>query len=114
MRNIIFVFVIILITVHAKKNMERRFVYATLQKQLEIARNIRDVQNADRILFDPSFVTKSIRMINQYRIEVDADGREAILSYGAQRSFNVDKYMSFMVGQPDVIRNGSIVKLGKK
>lgn len=110
----IFVLITILVAVSAKRNMERRFVFATLQKQLEIARNVRDMQNSDYILFDPNFVCNTTKMVGKFRVEVDKDGREAILSYGAQKSFNVEKYMNFMVGQKDVTRSGSVVTLGRK
>lgn len=105
---------ILIVSVIAKRNMERRFVFSTLQKQLEIARAVRDHQNLDRVLFDPSFVCVNVRMVDKYRVEIDAKGREAILSYGAQQCFNVEKYMSFMVGQKDVSQNGSCVILGRK
>lgn len=93
---------------------DRAFVATTLSRQRDIALECRAICNKDRILYDRSFHPARTIMLGQYRVEVDASGREAILSAGAQKHFNVDQYWAYVRGWPNVVKSGSVVTMYKK
>lgn len=90
------------------------FVRFTLIKQLEVAKKARDIDNRERILFDVTFEAISTRMVGQYRIDVDAQGREAILSAGAQATFTADIYLQYAPSDYDIIRRANVIFLQRK
>jgi len=53
-------------------------------------------------------------MVGPYRVDVDSGGREAILSAGAQKHFNVDQYWQYAKSWPNVVKSGSVVTMIKK
>lgn len=89
------------------------FINTTLGKQHSIAIAVRGINNNDRILFDKNFKPNSVIRYGNYRVDVDETGREAILSEGAQRCFNVDQYYGYVAGFPSVVRVGDTVILRK-
>ncbi|QLJ83502.1 ORF5 [Broome virga-like virus 1] len=68
------------------------FVVCSLKTQVDIAKRVRDIQNADYILFDPSFRRTHRIRIGDYRVEVDAMGRKAVTCAAAKEVFDVDDY----------------------
>ncbi|KAL7742982.1 hypothetical protein ACLKA6_011349 [Drosophila palustris] len=72
-----------------------KFVLFTIAKQLTIAKT---VVNSTRpvVLFDRSFLTDHVIMVDKIRVEVDAAGRHAILSAGAQNAFTFSDYCRFL------------------
>lgn len=69
----------------------------TLAKQIVIAKSVQALQNAKYILFDLDFKSISTVMVGHYRVDVDAVGRRAILSAGAQACFTRDQYLRYVV-----------------
>lgn len=95
--------------------MNKLFVEATLMKQLELARRVRDVQNAERVLFGNFVpVPAMAMMIDKIRVDVDRYGRQGLLCAGAQKAFDFQTYMSYMSAQKDVVIKGDVIVLLKK
>lgn len=92
-------------------SMDRAFVVYSLQRQLQIAKMIRDLDDRPRVLFDRSFAPVSTKVIGCYRVSVDGNGREAVLLEGAQKSFNATYYLSFFPNDPDVCQSQEVVTL---
>lgn len=89
------------------------FVDATLGRQHSVAMEVRAINNRDRVLYDRCFVTAKVIRHGDYRVEVDCNGREAILSVGAQKCFSPDQYYQHVSHLPSVVRVGDSVLLSK-
>lgn len=75
---------------------ESSFVHSTLLKQIAIAEAASAVLKVPIILFDRDFVEQRTVMANSIRVSLDANGRHAVLSAGAQAHFDVARYLCYM------------------
>lgn len=89
------------------------FVDTTLGRQHYVAMQVRAINNRDRVLYDRNFVSAKTIRHGEYRIDVDANGREAVLSAGAQKCFTPDQYYQHVAHLPSVVRVGDIILLSK-
>lgn len=91
----------------------RHFVVCCLKTQVDIAHRVRDIQNADYILFDPSFRRTHHIRIGDYRVEVDALGRKAITSAAAKEAFDSSDYWAFVskFDDAEIIKNKECIAL---
>lgn len=97
-----------------ESNQNACFIQSTIDKQVEVAEKVREIDNRDRILFDSHFVTSNYKLYGNFRVEVDRSGREAILSSGAQKCFSIDYYYSFVFDKPSVARVKDVILYLKK
>lgn len=72
--------------------LDRKFVLATLARQIEIAKQIRALDDKTRIVFSPDFVPTSTLRIGDFTVSADQNGRQAVLSSAAQQLFDADYY----------------------
>lgn len=72
------------------------FVITSLRSQLDIACRVRDASDLEIVLFDPDYRRTQHVLVRSYRVEVDARGRHAILSRGAQENFSLAEYDSLL------------------
>lgn len=92
------------------------FVVCSLKTQVDIAKRVRDIQNADYILFDPSFRRTHRIRIGDYRVEVDAMGRKAVTCAAAKEVFDFEDYWQVVkdFGCDDIILHGRCIALRAK
>ncbi|UPT53683.1 MAG: hypothetical protein 5 [Zeugodacus tau negev-like virus] len=93
--------------------MLRAFARGTLVKQLYIADAVRNINNKQRILFDPNFIKDHRVRYADYYVDVNAQGEEAILSAGAE-AFGVTNYLLYLPPSTSIIVDGNRVYYARK
>lgn len=76
------------------------FAQSCINVQLDIANRVRRLQNADYVLFDANYHRTSVVRIGNYRVEVDAYNRKAVMCRAANESFTFDDYHYFIKQNP--------------
>lgn len=88
-----------------------KFVYYTIAKQLSIAKAIVDKIKQPAVLFDRAFIFDHVIMVDTIRVEVDPNGRQAILSASAQNTFTFPDYCRLLPAGYRYEKVDDIVKL---
>lgn len=76
------------------------FAQSCINVQLDIAHRVRRLQNADYVLFDANYHRTSVIRIGNYRVDVDAFNRKAVMCRAANESFTFEDYHYFIKQHP--------------
>lgn len=88
----------------AARSMDRAFVQSSISTQLHIVKFVKDCDPKDRLLYDPAFISSSVRTIGPYKVAVSPTGEEAVLLLPAQETFTADYYLRFVSSEQSVAR----------